>query len=238
MKSRSYLYGVFATKLNIILNALTFGNYLWLEGRVRGGRFRNWARQFGYRPVNFIQPETEEEIVNLVKNSDKIRFFGSGHSFNAGVVSDVTLVSLDKYAGLIDLDKDNNQAVFKGGTRIRDVVKILLDNGLAFKALPSHDAQSIGGILSTDVHGTGRDWGFVSEMLVQLKLIDGNGDVHTLQPTDELFKAAIGGIGAVGIISEVTVKPLSVLMSSKYLNWKTSNMSATISIKCWKTTTI
>lgn len=206
MKSRGYFYGVFATKLNIILNALTFGRFLWLEGRVRGGRFRNWARQFGYRPANFIQPETEEEIVELVKNSQKIRFFGSAHSFNSGVVSDETLVSLDKYAGLIHLDKDNQQAVFKGGTRVRDVVRILLENGLAFKALPSHDAQSIGGILSTDVHGTGKDWGFVSEMVVGLKIIDGKGEVYTLQPTDDLFKAAIGGIGAVGIISEVTVE--------------------------------
>ena len=206
MKSRSYLYGIFATKLNIILNALTFGKYLWLEGRVRGGRFRNWARQFGYQPTNFFQPETEEEIVNLVKNSDKIRLFGSGHSFNAGVVSDATLISLDKYAGLIQLDKDSKQASFKGGTRVRDVVKILLDNGLAFKALPSHDAQSIGGILSTDVHGTGKNWGFVSEMVVSLKIIDGKGDVHECAPADELFKAAIGGIGSVGIISEVVVQ--------------------------------
>ncbi len=206
MKWRSYFYGVFATKLNIILNALTFGKYLWLEGRVRGGRFRNWARNFVYQPANFVQPTTEAEIVNLVRNSDKIRLFGSAHSFNAGVVSDATLVSLDKYAGRIEKDLPPNQMAFKGGTRVRDVVKILLKNGLAFKALPSHDAQSIGGILSTDVHGTGKNWGFVSEMVVSLKIIDGKGDVHSLQPTDDLFKAAIGGIGAVGIISEVVVQ--------------------------------
>ena len=206
MKWKSYLYGVFATKLNIIVNALTLGKKLWLEGRVRGGRFRNWARNFGYRPANFVQPTTEEEIVNLVKNSEKIRLFGSAHSFNAGVVSDATLVSLDKYAGVIEKDLPPNQMAFKGGTRVRDVVRILLENGLAFKALPSHDAQSIGGILSTDVHGTGKNWGFVSEMVVSLKIIDGKGEIYSLQPTDDLFKAAIGGIGAVGIISEVVVQ--------------------------------
>ena len=203
MKWRSYFYGIFATKFNIFVNALTFGNYLWLEGRVRGGRFRNWARNFVYRPTNFFQPETEEEIVNLVKNSDKLRLFGSGHSFNAGVVSDATLVSLDKYSGVVPKDLPPNQMAFKGGTRVRDIVKILLAKGLAFKALPSHDAQSIGGILSTDVHGTGKNWGFVSEMVVSLKIIDGTGEVHECTPADDLFKAAIGGIGAVGIISEV-----------------------------------
>jgi FAD/FMN-containing dehydrogenase len=206
MKSRGYFYGIFATKLNIIVNALTLGKTLWLEGRVRRGRFLNWARNFGYRPTNFAQPTTEAEIVQLIKNSDKIRIFGSAHSFNAGVVSDATLVSLDKFAGRVEKDLPPNQMAFKGGTRVRDVVKTLLDNGLAFKAMPSHDAQSIAGILSTDVHGTGKNWGFVSELVTAMKIIDGNGDIHECTPTDDLFKAAIGGIGAVGIISEVTVQ--------------------------------
>ncbi len=82
--------------------------------------------------------------------------FGAGHSFNDGVVSDQTLVSLDKYSGKIWIDKDKRQMAVKGGTRIREVAQLLRREGLAFRALPSHDAQSIGGILSTDVHGTGR----------------------------------------------------------------------------------
>ncbi len=83
----------------------------------------------------------------------------------------------------------------------------MLEEELAFEALPSHDAQSIAGILSTDVHGTGRDWGFVSESVVRLKLINGKGEIHDdLRPSDDLFKAAIGGVGAVGIILEVTVQ--------------------------------
>ncbi len=204
MKLRSYFYGGFATTLNIIINGLTLGKKLWLEGRVRGGRFRNWARQYGYRPATFAEPTTEEEIVNLVKSSQKLRFFGSGHSFNSGVVTDGTLVSLDKYAGVVK--KEGNLVTVRGGTRMRDVVQLLLDNGLAFEALPSHDAQSIGGILATNVHGTGRDWGFVGEMVEGMKIIDGKGDIHECTPADDLFRAAIGGIGAVGIIAEVTVR--------------------------------
>ncbi len=207
MKSRSYLYCALATTWNIILNALTLGKFLWLEGRVRGGRFKNWAHQFGYRPRHFIQPETEEEIVALIKNSEHIRVFGSAHSFNSGVVTaDGTLVSLDKYCGVVEKNLAEKQMTFKGGTRVRDVIKILLDDGLAFAALPSHDAQSIAGILSTDVHGTGKGWGFVSECVARLKIIDGTGAIHEVTPTDDLFKAAIGGIGAVGIISEVTIQ--------------------------------
>lgn len=206
MKYRGYLYVGLATTLNVILAAITFGNFLWLEGRVRGGVFRNWCRRFRYRPKNFVQPTTEAEIVELIKNSKGIRFFGAGHSFNDGVVADHTLVSLDKYSGVVWKDLKLKQVSFKGGTRIREVVKFLLKEQLAFESLPTHDAQSIGGILSTDVHGTGRDWGFVSEFVVSLKIIDGRGKIHECRPGDDLFKAAIGGVGSVGVISEVVVK--------------------------------
>lgn len=209
MRHRGYFYVGLATTLNVILNGLTVGRFLWLEGRVRGGLFRNWGRRFRYRPRNFVQPTTEQEIVELVRGAKELRLVGSGHSFNDGVVADDTLVSLDKLSGMIWLDKASMQAAFKGGTRIRDVVAALLDEGLAFEALPSHDAQSIAGIISTDVHGTSGKcwkWGFVSQSVVSLRLVDGRGVVHECLPSDDLFKAAIGGIGAVGIITEVVVQ--------------------------------
>lgn len=204
----SYFRCALFTTWNVIGNAMTDGRYLWLEGRVVNSIFRNWVRFVTYKPKKFIQPTSEQEIIDLIKKNKHIRTFGAGHSFNTGVVSDEVLVSLDKYKGEIP-EKTNvseGRVAFRGGTRIRETTKHLLERyGLAYKALPSHDAQSIAGIISTDVHGTGKDWGFVSELVHSIRLIDGNGDIHELNPEDELFKAAIGGIGSVGIISEVTV---------------------------------
>lgn len=212
MKVSSALKVGLFTTLNIVLNAATLGCYVWLEGRVRKGVFMNWAKRNRYRPKRLSWPSIEEELVKLVKNSRSVRVYGSGHSFNGGVVSEETLVSLDDYSGLLWREVEKKQIAVKGGTRVRDVVKMLLEDGLAFRALPSHDAQSIGGVLSTDVHGTGNvlgigeKWGFVSQSVVRLKLVDGRGEVHECEPSDDLFKAAIGGIGAVGVISEVIIE--------------------------------
>ncbi len=213
MKLGSYLRAASATTWNVILNAATFGRFVWLEGRVRRGVFLNWARRFRYRPKAFARPTSEQEIAQLVSRSRKVRVFGSGHSFNEGVVSEGTLLSLDRLRGAVREGRDDDQRrsdgvqiAVKGGTRVRDVVKLLRERGLAFAALPSHDAQSIGGILSTDVHGTGTDWGFVSDSIVGLTLVDGRGNRHECVPSDDLFRAAIGGVGAVGIISEVIVE--------------------------------
>jgi D-arabinono-1,4-lactone oxidase/FAD binding domain len=202
----SYFGGAAKTTLNVAIYAVTLGRFVLLEGRVRGGVFKNWAGRFPYRAPRFARPNTEAGLVDLVQDSQKVRVFGSGHSFNDGVVSEETLVSLDDYSGVVRRDVAKKQLTVKGGTRVRKVVKLLLEDGLAFEALPSHDAQSIAGILSTDVHGTGRNWGFVNESVVSLKLIDGNGEVHECRPSDDLFKAAVGGVGAVGIISEVVLR--------------------------------
>jgi len=206
MRFIGYLKVSLATTCNILINAVTLGRKLWLEGRVREGIFMNWARRFRYRPQRFRRPKTEEEIAALVKAAKNVRVYGSGHSFNGGVVAEETLVSLDRHSGVVWKDSEKKQIGVKGGTRVRDVVKAMHKEGLAFAALPSHDAQSLGGILSTDVHGTGKNWGFVSESVVRLKLVDGRGQIIECEPSDELFKAAIGGIGAVGIIAEVVVQ--------------------------------
>src|ERR671916_1916580 len=191
MRFLSYFKVTLLTTVNVVLNAVTLGRYVWLEGKVHGGVFMNWARRFRYAPRRFVRPTTEREIADLVRSSSSLRVFGSGHSFNTGVVSDETLVSLDDYSGPVWKDRDKRRIAVKGGTRVRRVVELLFDEGLAFRALPSHDAQSIAGILSTDVHGTGnvfgaagKEWGFVSQSVVSLKLIDGKGDVHEGGPSD------------------------------------------------------
>ena len=205
-KLLSYLRVGAATTADILVYAATSGRFLLLEGRVRDRVFRNWALRFRYVPRIFARPASEAEIIDLVRGAKSVRVFGSAHSFNDGVVTDGALVSLDSYAGLIGTDRAAGQITVKAGTRVRDVVKLLAKEGLAFKALPSHDAQSIGGILATDVHGTGKGWGFISESVVALTVVDGRGRVHRCGPSDDLFRAAIGGVGAVGIITEVVIQ--------------------------------
>ena len=115
MRILSYVKVALFTTVNILLNGVTLGRYVWLEGRVERGVFTNWARRFRYVPKRFAKPATEQEIVELIRNAGSVRVFGSGHSFNSGVVSEETLVSLDDYSGLVWKDLDKKQVAAKGG---------------------------------------------------------------------------------------------------------------------------
>jgi 2,4-dienoyl-CoA reductase-like NADH-dependent reductase (Old Yellow Enzyme family)/FAD/FMN-containing dehydrogenase len=201
-----YFAQAFHTTLNSLLYTLSFGKYLWLEGRRSGINWHNWTHGQYHRVQPYLMPANEQEIIEAVHKHPRLRVVGSGHSFNAGVVNEATL-SLDAHTGIVEVDKSNKRVRVRAGTRVRDISRTLLElEKLAVVALPSHDAQSIGGILSTDVHGTGREVGFVSQSVVGLRIVDGLGEVHDVGPEDDLFKAAIGGIGAVGIIVEVTLR--------------------------------
>lgn len=178
---------------------------LLLEGRFRNGTYRNWSGDRRHR-AEWYQPKTEDEVAVLIRSSPSVRIVGSGHSFNDGLISNGATISLDRLCGIVSVDTEQRQATVWGGTRLRDLTGKLLDEGLALRSLASHDAQSVAGILSTDVHGTGRDPAHLSDQVVSIRLTDGTGTVHDVGPDDELFRAAVGGMGSVGVITQVTLQ--------------------------------
>lgn len=198
---------------NAALNGLTLGHKLLLEGRRRDGAWHNWTHGERCEIDDQVAPNSEQGIIDRILSEPKLRCVGSGHSFNAAVRGQA-LLSLDNWTGVIEgydhgrLPDETGVTYVRvrAGTRVRDVNRELAMRGLAIAALPSHDSQSVAGILSTDVHGTGRDIGYVSASVVGLRIIDGTGAVHDVWAEDPLFKAAIGGIGAVGVITEASLR--------------------------------
>lgn len=193
------------TLVNVVVYVLSGGRTLLLEGRQRRGWYANWSGDRRHR-AQWRTPSSEEEVVDLVRRAPSVRVVGAGHSFNDGLATRGVTLSLDRLAGIIAVDHEARQATVFGGTRLRDLTPALLAHGLAVRALASHDAQSIAGVLSTDVHGTGRLPAHTSDQVVSIRLVDGTGAVHDVGPGDDLFRAAVGGIGAVGVITRVTLQ--------------------------------
>ena len=196
------------TLVNAAAYLVTNRRKLLLEGRHRKGTYRNWSGDRRHR-ANWHEPKTEEEVVAIVGRADPaggLRVVGSGHSFNTALATEGVTLSLDRMEGVVSIDREARQATVWAGTRLRKLTPELAEAGLAIRSLASHDAQSVAGILSSDVHGTGREPAHLSDQVVSLRIVDGTGAVHDVGPEDDRFKAAIGGIGAVGVITQVTVQ--------------------------------
>src|SRR3546814_18702774 len=67
--------------------------------------------------------------------------------------------------------------------------------------------QSIAGAIATATHGTGWHFGNISSRIVGVRLIAGDGSVIDCTATEnpELLAAAKVGLGAMGILSTVTI---------------------------------
>lgn len=200
----NFLFAAARTIANTFGYVVSRRRYLALEGRLHGSDYRNWSGDRHHR-ARMEFPETVAEVQQIVRSAPSVRVVGAGHSFNDGLKTDGVTLSLDRLAGIVDVDPQREQVTVWGGTRLRDLMPALLDIGLAFPTLASHDAQSVAGVLATDVHGTGRGPAHPSDAVVTLDLVDGTGDLHEgLAPDDDRFRAAVGGLGAVGVITKVT----------------------------------
>jgi len=79
---------------------------------------------------------------------------------------------------------------------------------LAMANLGDIDAQTLAGALSTGTHGTGARLGGLATQVEALELVLADGSVATCSASSrpELFNAARVGLGALGVISTVTLR--------------------------------
>ena len=98
-------------------------------------------------------PSTKEEVIETVKmaimSGRRLRPLGSGHSWSPVAQSDDLYVSLHRYSGLVELDRQKKRVTVRGGTTLHELNAILEEHGLAMTNLPSVSAQTVAGAIST-----------------------------------------------------------------------------------------
>ncbi len=173
---------------------------------VAGYSFINWAKNVQCTPVSFAEPETEAEIIELVKNHKKIRVAGTGHSWSAVCETEELLMNLEKYNKVISLDKEAKTITVQAGIKLEMLNAILDKEGLALKVLGSIAKQTIAGAISTGTHGTGIKFQCLASQVLSFSLIKANGEKVFFEKGNEDFNAAVISIGCLGIISEMTLQ--------------------------------
>jgi L-gulonolactone oxidase len=170
-------------------------------------RFRNWAQNEACTAQNYYQPETESELVEIVKKAQKIRMVGTGHSWNAICLSNDTLVNLDRYNKLLWVNKEKLQVRVQAGIKLWQLNTLLDKEGLALKNLGSIAKQSIAGAISTGTHGSGINYKILGSQIEEFTLIKANGEKLELrfEGDKELFNKCLVNLGCLGIISEITL---------------------------------
>jgi L-gulonolactone oxidase len=174
--------------------------------------WRNWAGNHVASPVVVERPGTDAELVAVVKRAatrgQRIKVVGAGHSFTDIACTDGVQISLDDYDRMLSVDRERSRVTVQAGIRLRTLNEALAARGLGMENLGDIAYQSIAGAISTSTHGTGARYGGLATQVVGLDLITGDGSVVncSLDEEPEIFQAARVSLGALGVISTVTLQ--------------------------------
>ncbi|GAA5177631.1 D-arabinono-1,4-lactone oxidase [Rugosimonospora acidiphila] len=174
--------------------------------------WRNWAGNQRAEAVRVAHPASVDEVSAVIRAAADegltVKAAGAGHSFTPAAAADGIRVELDRLAGLISLDPASRLVTVQAGMPLRVLNRVLAGHGLAMPNLGDIDTQTIAGAISTGTHGTGARLGCLATFVEALTLVAGDGTVIRCSPTErpEVFRAARVGIGALGVLTEVTLR--------------------------------
>ncbi|MBW1600804.1 FAD-binding protein [Streptomyces sp. JJ66] len=184
----------------------------------RGRRevWRNWAGCASARPRRTVTPSTTEALAEQVRRAAAeglpVKAVGSGHSFTAVAATGGVLVRPERLSGVRTIDRAAGTVTVAAGTRLRQLNQVLAGEGLSLANMGDIMEQTVSGAVSTGTHGTGRDSAALATQIAALEMVVADGTVLRCSPAEnaDVFAAARVGLGALGIITELTfrVEPL------------------------------
>lgn len=177
-----------------------------------GNVWENWSGSVRCRPALIARPQTEAEVVDLVRraslNGASIRVVGAGHSSVPLAMTDDVLVSLEALHGLVAHHRVRSEVTLWAGTTLHEAGTLLQELGLAFDNLGDIDQQTVAGALATGTHGTGTSFKTLSHHLVGVRMITAGGEIVecTAEHDPETMRAAQVSLGVLGIVTQLTLR--------------------------------
>lgn len=180
-----------------------------------GLHFFTWNGAKTCQPSSFVTPQSESEVIEFLKSTTgQVKVIGGGLSF-----SGIQLVDNNTGANMMSLEKLNKilkvhrlveggaLVTVQAGIRLRDLAKQLDVISLAMPNMGATAQQSFAGAAATGTHGTGGKLGSIATQIVAFRMVSAIGEVHVASKDDnmELFNMARTGLGALGILTEVTL---------------------------------
>ncbi|MEN2281009.1 D-arabinono-1,4-lactone oxidase [Algoriphagus sp. SE2] len=167
---------------------------------------KNWAGNYTYQAKNLYEPQTVEEVQELVLKLSKQKALGSTHCFNDIADSPENQISTKKLNKVVSLDKEKKILTVESGARYGDFAEELDAAGFALANLASLPHITVAGACATATHGSGVKNGNLATQVAGIELVTPSGELMTIDQNHPDFPAMVVGLGAFGIITKVSLK--------------------------------
>jgi len=181
----------------------------------------NWAGNIAYSTQAFEEAATGDAVRACVKAHARMKVLGTRHSFNGIADSSDRLVAVP---GLDDvsIDVEAKTVTVGAGITYGQLAPVLHQQGWALHNLASLPHISVAGSISTGTHGSGETNGTLASAVSAIEFVSATGEFERLSRArdGETFKGAVVGLGALGVITRVTldVEPAYMMRQHVYEN--------------------
>lgn len=142
----------------------------------------------------------------------KVRPLGAGQSWAPYLLSEDVSLRVHGLKRIRKIDPKRKTVCVGAGVRLGDLTKALAIHGLCLPSLPFFADATIGGAVSTGMHGTSPHFGTLSDFVSSLRLINAAGEeilIDRKSPAGFLQAARVA-IGLLGIIVEIEFDLISI----------------------------
>ena len=120
----------------------------------KNGVWTSWNENLTYNYKSLYKITSEEELQEVVKNSEKIRVFGNKQS-SADIASGAaTLIDIRTYNKILSSNDAELTITVQSGVILGDLLEAVEAKGWCIPCLPDINTITIGGALATGTHGT------------------------------------------------------------------------------------
>jgi xylitol oxidase len=165
----------------------------------------NWAGNVAFQARNVHSPSSIDELQTLVASTPHIRALGSGHSFSDVADSPGDLVTLDRLPYLIEIDRAAARVRVGARVTYARLAPVLHEAGFALATMASLPHISVAGSVATGTHGSGVANQSLSAAVRAIELVTADGSLVTLARGDADFPGAVVALGALGVVTAVTL---------------------------------
>ncbi|MFL5577850.1 MAG: FAD-binding oxidoreductase [Gemmatimonadaceae bacterium] len=156
-----------------------------------------------------VIPKTTEEIVAAVRSHPGPISIGGGRYSMGGQTATEGALQIDMrgFDRILAFDSVARTITVQAGARWRQIQERIDRANLSVKIMQTYSNFTVGGSLSVNVHGRYVGLGPVVLSVRAIKVVLADGTVVEASPTRnrEIFYGAIGGYGALGVITEATL---------------------------------
>ncbi len=171
----------------------------------------NWLGNHSANPHDVTSPHSVREVVDAVgmarARRQRVRVLGAGFSWSPLVPLDGYFISTKNLRGVQNIDLPRHRITVEAGMLLADLVDVAARNGMSVKSPAMFLGLSVGGLIATGSHGTGRNVATFGDAVVAFELVTAAGEVlHVSEPGSDLWRAVITNLGTLGVLTSVTLQ--------------------------------